>query len=156
MSRRPTLNPDYIQALRELVNASPFPSHVPFEVSKIEHDETVVTLVVDENHMQPLRTVHGGIIATLIDTATYWAGFVNIAEEDGMVSVDLKLNYLKPTTSGILTAKGRCIRAGRSLSYAEAYVTNDEEKVVAHGTSTLMTIPGQGLGIDFPKFLNGN
>lgn len=147
------LNPAYIQALIKHVNQSPFPQFLPFEIADVGENEATVTMMVTENHYQPLRTVHGGIIATLIDTATFWAAFVNIPEEDGMVSVDLKLNYLKPAVSGLLTAKARCIRSGRTLSYAECSVTDESDKLLSHGTSTLMTIPGQGFELGVSKFI---
>ena len=147
------LNPDYVRALITHVNNSPFPQFLPFEIADVSIDEATVTMMVNENHYQPLRTVHGGIIATLIDTATFWAAFANVPEDDGMVSVDLKLNYLKPALSGLLTAKSRCIRGGRTLSYAECSVSDDAGNLLAHGTSTLMTIRGQGFDLGVPKFI---
>jgi uncharacterized protein (TIGR00369 family) len=58
--------------------------------------------------------------------------------------VDLKMNFLAPAESGKLIAKGRQIRLGRTLGYAEAEVTNEEGKLVAHGTSTLIVLRGRG------------
>ena len=91
----------------------------------------------------------------LIDTATFWAGFMRLPEDAGLVNVDLKLNYLKAVTQGRLRAEGRCLRAGRQISYAEATVLDEGGELVAHGTSTLMALPGKGLKISVPKFLTG-
>ena len=68
--------------------------------------------------------------------------------------IDLKLNYLRPVAEGTLTATGRGIRAGRSLSYAEAGVADADGKLVAHGTSTLLAQPGKGLAFEVNKFLD--
>ena len=92
-------------------------------------------------------------IATLIDTATFWAAFLRLPEDAGLVNVDLKLNYLKAATRGHLRAEGRCLRAGRQISYAEARVFDEAGDMVAHGTSTLMALPGKGLKLGVTKFL---
>jgi uncharacterized protein (TIGR00369 family) len=105
------------------------------------------------NHMQPFGIVHGGAIASLIDTTTFWSAFMRVAEDCGMVNIDLKLNYLQAVTDGTLYAAGRCIRAGRSISYTEASIRNGAGELVAHGTSTLMALPGKGLNLGVPKFL---
>jgi acyl-coenzyme A thioesterase PaaI-like protein len=53
-----------------------------------------------------------------------------------------------------MTAQGRCIRAGRSISYAEASVKDTKGNILAHGTSTLMVIPGKGIQVGVKKFLD--
>jgi uncharacterized protein (TIGR00369 family) len=93
------------------------------------------------------------VLATLLDTATFWAGFYVLPEDAGLVNVDLKLNYLKAVMSGRLVATGKCLRAGRQLSYTEASVHDDKGELVAHGTSTLMALPGKGLKLGVAKFL---
>jgi len=150
----PSLNPAYICALIDVVNASPFPTHMLMQLKAIAFDHAVVSLSIDACHFQPYGIVHGGVLATLIDTATFWAAYLRLPDDDGLVNIDLKLNYLKPVAGGMLTATGRCIRAGRSLSYAEASVTDADGKLVAHGTSTLMALPGKGLAFSVNKFLD--
>ena len=95
----------------------------------------------------------GNTNATIIDTATFWAAHMRIPENDGLTSVDLKLNYLGAVSKGKLKAKGCNIRAGKSISYSEARVYDDEENLIAHGTSTLMILPGKGLQTKAKKFL---
>ena len=97
--------------------------------------------------------VHGGVLATLIDTATFWAAFMRLPEDAGLVNVDLKLNYLKAVVNGHLRAEGECLRAGKQISYTVASVFNESGELVAHGTSTMMALPGKGLNIAIPKFL---
>ena len=147
------VNGEYIQELLALVNSSPFPAHLPFRLVSVGLDEARVELEVADNHLQPLGTVHGGILATLIDTATYWAAFLVLPEDAGLVNVDLKLNYLRPVNGGMLIAEGRCLRAGRTISYAEARVQDGDGRLVAHGTSTLMVLSGKGIELGVDKFL---
>jgi uncharacterized protein (TIGR00369 family) len=150
----PSPNPVYVNALIDMVNSSPFPTHMLMRLNAIAFDHARVSLKIDSCHFQPFGIVHGGVLATLIDTATFWAAFLRLPDDDGLVNIDLKLNYLKPVGNGTLTATGRCLRAGRSLSYAEAEVTDVDGKLVAHGTSTLMVQAGKGLGFKVNKFID--
>jgi uncharacterized protein (TIGR00369 family) len=147
-------NDDYINKLIEMVNTSPYPRHLRMELVSISVDQAVVTLKTDQCHLQPFGIVHGGVLATLIDTATFWSVFLKLPEDAGLVNIDLKLNYLKSVSSGAMTAQGRCIRAGRSINYAEASVKDKEGNLIAHGTSTLMVLPGKGIRVGAKKFLD--
>lgn len=149
----PALNPEYLVRLYRMINESPFPSHLPMRVVEMTMDTSRVELDIAECHLQPYGIVHGGVIATLVDTATFWAGMAPIPDDAGLVNIDLKLNYLESVTSGQLVATGRRIRAGRTTSYTEAYVRSGEGRLIAHGTSTLMTLPGKGFHVGVPKFL---
>lgn len=148
-------NPAYIRGLIDKVNTSPFPTHMAMRLVDISFDEATVALDLGACHLQPFGIVHGGVLATLIDTATFWAVFLRLPEDAGLVNIDLKLNYLKPVQGGRLQALGRAIRSGNSISYAEARVQDEDGRLLAHGTSTLMTLPGKGLKMEHRKFLAG-
>jgi uncharacterized protein (TIGR00369 family) len=148
-----TPNPDYIQALQDSVRNAPYPALIGMRLAAIEYDSCRIELQLGPHHLQPFGIVHGGVFATLIDTATFWAGFLRLPDDAGLVNVDLKLNYLKAVARGFLRAEGRCLRAGRQISYAEASVFDEAGELIAHGTSTLMTLPGKGLQLGVEKFL---
>jgi len=149
----PVLNPEYLTRLYRIVNQSPFPSHLPMRLTEMTMDASRVELDIAACHMQPFGIVHGGVIATLVDTATFWAGIGPLPDDSGLVNVDLKLNYLESATKGRLIATGRRIRTGRTMSYTEAYVHSDGGRLIAHGTSTLMALPGKGIDVGVAKFL---
>jgi len=123
------------------------------EIDHIELDGADIVINLADCHLQPFGIVHGGVIATMIDTATFWAAFLRLPKDAGLVNVDLKLNYLQPVTGGKLIAKGFCLRPGNSISYSEARVFNEKKILVAHGTSTLMVLPGKGLKLNAGKFI---
>ena len=148
------INSKYVEELIDVVNRSPFPHHIAMTLLSLDFDSAKLSLAVDERHFQAMGLVHGGVMATLIDTATFWAAYMRLAEEDGLVNIDLKLNYLLPVTQGQLTVEGKCIKAGRSLSYTQASVYDPQGKLCAHGTSTLMTLPGKGKVMTHPKFVS--
>jgi uncharacterized protein (TIGR00369 family) len=146
-------NPAYVQAVQRSVREAPYPQLIGMMITALEFDSCCIELDLAERHLQPFGIVHGGVIATLIDTATFWAAFMRLPEDAGLVNVDLKLNYLKAVASGHLRAEGRCLRAGRQISYAEASVFDGAGELIAHGASTLMALPGKGLKLGVAKFL---
>jgi len=150
----PQPSDDYIYKLIEMVNTSPYPQHLRMQLVSISIDQAIVKLKTEQCHLQPFGIVHGGVLATLVDTATFWSVFLRLPEDAGLVNIDLKLNYLKSISTGLMTAQGRCIRAGRSINYAEASVKDKEGNLIAHGTSTLMVLPGKGIRVGAKKFLD--
>jgi len=148
-----TVNPAFVETLKETVRNSPYPMHMRMTLEHVGIDRAEVVIQLADCHLQPFGIVHGGVVATIIDTATFWAAFLRLAPTDGLVNIDLKLNYLKSIGSGKLIARGTCIRPGRSISYAEASVYDESENLIAHGTSTLMVLPEKGLQLKVPKFI---
>ena len=156
MDDLPALNPAYVDDLRNMVATAPFPSLIGMTLDELDLDRCSMGLTVSKHHLQPYEIVHGGVLATLIDSATFWSGFARLPDDTGLVNVDLKLNYLEAVTAatGRLVTQGRCLRPGRSINYCEAHVRDDHGRLVAHGTSTLMAVPGRPLPISTPKFLS--
>lgn len=148
-----TPNPAYLQALQDSVRTASYPHLIGMTLAAIDFDSSRIELELGERHLQPFGIVHGGVLATLIDTGTFWAGFLRLPDDAGLVNVDLKLNYLKAVARGHLRTEGRCLRAGRQISYTEASVFDETGELVAHGTSTLMALPGKGLKLGIAKFL---
>ena len=148
-----TPNPAFIAALQASVRDAPYPQLLGMRLEDIAFDRCRIELDLDQRHMQPFGIVHGGVLATLVDTATFWAGYLRLPQGTGLVNVDLKLNYLKAVTSGLLRVEGRCLRAGRQVSVTEASVFDASGELVAHGISTLMALPGKDLELGVAKFL---
>ena len=139
------LNPAYVQAVRETVSDSPFFRHLSMTIREMDIGCAVVDLDVDTEHLQAFGYVHGGVYASAIDTAAFWSAFCELEEGTGITTVDLKVNYLAPVKAGKLTAEGKRIKMGKTLGLAEATVKDVQGRVVAHGTSTLIVLPGFGL-----------
>jgi uncharacterized protein (TIGR00369 family) len=152
-----TINPEYIERVNQLVNTSPYFDLLSMQISKVGLGFSEFEIDLGKKHLQPFGFVHGGVFASIIDAAAFWAIFYEIEDQNmGVTTVDLKLNYLAPAISGKLIAKGRQIKLGRTLGYADAEVTDTEGKVLSHGTSTVILLPGQGLKAKPPlppKFL---
>ena len=142
-------NPAYIVRLKDRVNGAPYFSHLALNMTDIGVGFSVFEMDIHPYHHHPFGSVHGGVIASIIDSAAFWAAHFDLESPDeGLTSVDLKLNYLAPVASGRLIATGRRIKLGRTLGYAEAEVKTRSGKLVSHGTSTLMVLKETGLAAD--------
>jgi uncharacterized protein (TIGR00369 family) len=145
------LNTEYIRILNELVNRCPYFELLSMKILDVGLGFSLIEIDLSKKHLQPFGFVHGGVFASIIDAAAFWAIFYEIEDQKaGATTVDLKLNYLAPAVSGKLIAEGRQIKLGRTLGYAEAKVTDENGKLLAHGTSTLMIMPGNSMAMDQP------
>jgi uncharacterized protein (TIGR00369 family) len=135
------LNPKYTEAISTLVNRSPYFSLISMEIKDLEWGTSVLEVELEEKHLQPFGSVHGGAIASVIDAATFWAVFPQVKDGMGLTTVEIKVNYLAPVHKGKVVAKGRCIKMGRTLALGEAYINSAEGNLVAHGTATMMILP---------------
>jgi uncharacterized protein (TIGR00369 family) len=140
------LNPDYVERVRQLVEDSPFFSLLSTKVRELSAGHAIFEIEAEKKHHQPFGVVHGGVLASIVDGAAFWSIICEIEDENtGITSVDLKLNYLAPVTAGKIVATGRRIKMGKTLAYAEASVLGPRGELLAHGTSTVMLLPGRRL-----------
>jgi uncharacterized protein (TIGR00369 family) len=144
-------NPKYRERLFALIDGAPFVRHMGMRITDLAWGRAAFELTPAEFRLQPFGVAHGGNIATLIDSATFWACYLSMdSDDDGLASVDLKLNYLAPARVEPLLCTGTLIKAGKTLSYAEAEVRTPDDRLIAHGTSTLMRLPGLGVKFGIP------
>ncbi|GIF13234.1 PaaI family thioesterase [Actinoplanes teichomyceticus] len=104
--------------------------------------EGSVTIGLDpqEFHYNPIGTVHGGIISTLLDTAAACSVQTTLPVGVGYTSMDLNVKFLRPVTvdSGTLTCTGTVLQRGRRTALAEARLTDARDRLVAHATSSCL------------------
>ncbi len=139
------LNPDYIGMVCALANQCPYFRLLSMEIRELTRGRALLEADVSEKHLQAFGYVHGGVFASIIDTAAFWAAFCDLEENEGITSVDLKLNYLQPVREGRLIARGKRIKMGKKLGLGEAEIRSGDGKLIARGTSTLIVLPGFGL-----------
>jgi len=146
-----TPNPAYIKRIREIVSTSPYFELLSMNLMDVGVGYAVLEIDLTQKHLQPYGKVHGGVFASIIDAVAFWSVYFGIEDQAaGLTTVDLKLNYLAPAVSGKLIARGRQIKVGRTLGYAEAQVVDQAGKILAHGTSTVIILPGKALEADPP------
>lgn len=91
---------------------------------------------------QPLGIMHGGVIATLIDSGIAYALIqTEVARQGaGWVSVDLRVKYLRPASAGTLVCESTIPRLGRQIIHGESIVRGADGKEVARGDSIYMVV----------------
>jgi uncharacterized protein (TIGR00369 family) len=105
-----------------------------------EAGRVVVEMPAAGFHYNPLGTVHGGVISTMLDTAAACAVHTTLAAGELYTSVDLTVKFLRPVTvdSGLLTCEGTVIQRGRRTALAQAQLADEAGRLVAHATSTCL------------------
>ena len=81
---------------------------------------------------------HGGVIAALIDLAGHAAVAVTVGHM--VPTIDLRIDFLRAPAGGDLTARGKLLRAGRSIARADVEIIDDADNVVAVGRGTYSTL----------------
>ncbi|MFI7585976.1 PaaI family thioesterase [Spongisporangium articulatum] len=113
------------------------------EAGSFEVGSASFTMQPEEFHYNPLGTVHGGVIAMLLDSAAGCAVHSTLSAGEGYTSVDLTTKYLRPVTaaSGRVTATGTVLSRGSRTALAQAQLTDDAGRLLAHATSTCLIFP---------------
>jgi len=100
---------------------------VGLEVGELVDGTSTVTLVADERHLNPYGSVHGGAIATLVDSAMGAA--VASAGAEAPVTIEMKVTYLEPGRPGEIRAEAKVRKRGKRITIVEAEVTQGDELV---------------------------
>jgi uncharacterized protein (TIGR00369 family) len=105
---------------------------------EIEYGQIKMSLVTRQDFANPLGTLHGGICATLLDSAMSCAVHTTLDAGVGYGTLELKVNYIRsvPVDGVRLTASASTIHVGRKTATAEGRVHDPEGRLVAHGTTT--------------------
>ncbi len=108
-----------------------------FTVAHVEHGRVDFEGEPNENHLNPLKTVHGGYAATLLDSCMGCAVH-SAAGGQGYTTLELKINYIRAMRPGI--GKGarhqQVIHAGRFHRHGGGQLVDAEDRLIAHGTTT--------------------
>lgn len=111
-------------------------------ISEVSEGRVVFALEPAEYHYNPLGTVHGGVMATLLDSAMGCVVQSMLPAGTSYTTLELKVNYLRPITSktGIVYCEGKIIHVGGRVATAEGRLTGADGKLYAHGTTTCIIL----------------
>jgi len=107
------------------------------ELCELKSGEVTVGLDVRDELKQNRGVVHGGAIASLIDTASAFVILTVIDEEERVTTTDLTIHYLRPVTLGRMLARARIVRGGRRRFVVNVEVENDGALAAAAVTGYL-------------------
>ncbi len=119
----------------------PISALLGFSITEVEAGRVVFAGTPSAEHVNPMGTVHGGYIATLLDSCMTCA-IQSLAEPGfGSTTLELKVNFVRAVAAdvGIVSAEGKVIHAGRQIGTAEGRLVDAGGRLLAHATTTCMT-----------------
>ena len=124
-----------LATLPDVLRRSPYARLLGLEMIRAAPDEVVIRMPFREDLLaddeEAARYVHGGALASLIDIAGTFAVIAAVGHD--VITVDLRVDYLRPVRSGDLAGTARPVRIGRSLAVADVEVAGADRKLVAVG-----------------------
>jgi uncharacterized protein (TIGR00369 family) len=120
--------------------APPIAELVGFDLAEVGEGRASFALDPGERHYNPLGTVHGGIAATLLDSAMGCAVHTTLGADERYTTLELKVNFVRAITeaTGRVVASGSVIHRGSRVATAEARLTDEDGRLLAHATSTCL------------------
>jgi uncharacterized protein (TIGR00369 family) len=115
-----------------------------FEGVLVEHGRAVFAGEPGPEHLNPLGTVHGGYVATLLDSALGCAVHTTLPAGVAYTSLGLELKFVRALHPGMgrVVCEGRVVHAGRTVATAEGELRHEESgKLLAHATTTCLILP---------------
>lgn len=129
--------------IRGEIPPPPIATLIGFTITAIEPGRSVCEMEAGERHANPMGTMHGGVLCDLTDAAMGMAYASTLAAGESFTTLELKINFLRPVWQGKLRAEGRVVNGGRTVGLLEADVFDDQGRLVARASSTVMTLRGQ-------------
>jgi uncharacterized protein (TIGR00369 family) len=116
-----------------------------FHLIEAENGRAAFEGLPEFRHYNPIGSVHGGIAATLLDSALGCAIFSTLHKGDVWTTLELKLNFVRAMTkdTGPVRAEGRIIHRGRTVATSEGDLKDRAGKLYAHATTTCMIFPAK-------------
>ena len=121
---------------KDSLHGLPFAQLMGMRLVDIRQNEAVIKIEMRDDLRQPAGVLHGGVTATLIDTAMAFAVITRLAEGERASTIDLTVHYLRPHTDGTFKCTAKIVRAGIRISTVSADVVNADDKLIATAIST--------------------
>jgi uncharacterized protein (TIGR00369 family) len=134
------LDPARVARAREAFASVPYAKLVGLELGEVSRGDVSIHLEVRDELKQNQGVVHGGAVASLIDTAAAFAVLTRLEIDERVTTTDLTIHYLRPATTGRLTARARIVRGGRRLFVLSIEVTSDQGILVATAVTSYLKL----------------
>lgn len=135
------MSDDVADELRARLADSPFHTWVGLRVESASPGTVTVSLEAGEDHRNLQGLVHGGLLATLADTAMGLAVRTSVEPGRRHVTIGMQVQFLRAGRPGTIMATGRVIRAGQQVAHAEATLTDTAGRELARAQGTYSVSP---------------
>ncbi len=111
-----------------------------YDVIEVAKGRVVIACTPNDDHLNPAGTVHGGLSATLLDSCMGLAIWTTLGKGLAQTTLEFKISLIRPITpqTGLIKAGGIVLNSGRRVGTAEGRITDDQGKLLAHGTTTCL------------------
>jgi uncharacterized protein (TIGR00369 family) len=113
-----------------------------FRISELSEGRAVFTVEPAEYHYNPIGLVHGGVAATLLDSAMGCAVHSTLPAGGAYTTLEIKVNYIRPmfAETGPVRCEANVIHVGGRTAIAEGKIVDQKGKLYAHGTTTCIIL----------------
>jgi uncharacterized protein (TIGR00369 family) len=145
-SSRPAASIAGLDFLKRLVDGSypapPFAGETDIWIVEAERGRVLFAATPSKRFYNPLGTVHGGCISTLLDSAMGCAVHSVLAPGQAYTTVDMTVSFVRPVfqTTGKLRCEGKIIHASGRIATADGRVWDDADTLIAHGSETCLVM----------------
>jgi uncharacterized protein (TIGR00369 family) len=127
---------EHLEYAENALHSLPFAKLIGMKLVGLKLDEAVISIEMRDDLRQPSGVLHGGVTATLIDTAMAFAVRTRLGIDEATATIDLTIHYLRPHITGTFTCTAKVVRAGKRIFTVSADVQDEEGKLIATGLST--------------------
>jgi len=135
-----TLSSTQQRRIQKALSTVPYIQLLGIELEHVGMGTATLVMLIRKDLTQNHGVVHGGAVASLIDSATAFAIIPLLAAKERVTTVDLTITYLRPVSSGQMKAVAKVIRAGRRLIAVSAEVFNSDGTLTTTALSTYIKI----------------
>ena len=130
------LSPERAEEIHKAIGNIPFAKLLGIELVEIALGRAKLSLTIKDDLKRNYGIVHGGAIASLIDSATAFATLSLLEAGQRTTTIDMTVQFLRPLSSGHAIAEAKVVRAGRRIFSVSADVYDDNQNLVATALST--------------------
>jgi uncharacterized protein (TIGR00369 family) len=126
-------------------SSSPMLALMNQKIVMVGDGTATVTAQPESKFENQMGRMHGGYVATLIDTVMGRAVMTKLPQDTGFGTIDLNVKFIRKidVATGLLTATASVVHAGRTMFTVEARVADSHGKLYAHGSGTFLVYPKQ-------------
>ena len=137
------LNPDRLAVLLHMFNrVAPIARTMGMSLTYDSEGQAIVDLPYNPGLDHALGGVHGGVYATLLDTAGWFTAAAARDVDCWLATAELSIHFLAPAERTSLRAVGRLIKQGKRQDVAEMRLYDGAGRLVGHATGTFIVLPG--------------
>lgn len=145
-ARYAAIDPEYAARVRDSFARQPYMAHLGARLAHLAPGECDIEVDYRRELTQQHGFVHGGVLASIADSAAGYAAFSLMPADASILTVEYKLNILRPARGSSMIARGRVIKPGRTLHVVQADVFargEAGEQMVVTSLQTLMRLDGR-------------